>query len=227
MHSGEMMIVDRKTGQQLLIVPSASVSIVGGIQPEILARALRGQLTENGLAARLLMAYPPVKQKRWTDDDVPPQQTAMLESVIDRLRTLDPRFDENGDPEPQLVGMTPHARKAFIEWYDAQAADQCELTGDIASAYSKIEEYAARLALVVHLAAWALDDSLDHFVLDESSMRSGLVNAWEWLACFRLLTPLTLTQPLKPRGKRGCVNCQRLGRNRQPKGLTNANGMRF
>ena len=38
MHDGETLIVDRKTGQRVTIVPLASVSITGGIQPAILAR---------------------------------------------------------------------------------------------------------------------------------------------------------------------------------------------
>jgi hypothetical protein len=175
MHNSETMIVDRKTGdQRTIVVPNANVSIVGGIQPAILARALRGQLRENGMAARLLVAYPPARQKRWSERDIPPESVAVLESVIDELRTLEMEQDENGDPQPALVRMTPGAKATFTAFYDAHAAEQATLSGDLVSVWSKLEEAAARLALIIHLAAWATGEEIESDVLDEASMTAGI-----------------------------------------------------
>ena len=73
MHSAESITVDRKSGDPRTIhVPHAAVCISGGIQPDILARALTPEHRECGLAARLLLAYPPRRVKRWTEADVDP-----------------------------------------------------------------------------------------------------------------------------------------------------------
>ena len=53
-------IVDRKTGiPPTLFVPDAAVCVLGGIQPGTLRRAMSVENRESGMAARLLMVYPP------------------------------------------------------------------------------------------------------------------------------------------------------------------------
>ena len=57
------LLVDRKSeGQKPIFVPRAAVSIVGGIQPQVLRRALGPEHFENGLAARMLLTMPPTTQ---------------------------------------------------------------------------------------------------------------------------------------------------------------------
>jgi hypothetical protein len=54
------VVVDRKTGEKkTLFVHRAAVSVAGGIQPGVLAKAQTPELLDAGLAARLLMAMPP------------------------------------------------------------------------------------------------------------------------------------------------------------------------
>ena len=181
MYNGETMTVDRKTGQRLIVVPNASVSITGGIQPSVLKCAIAGELRDNGLAARILMAYPPQRVKRWVDSDIPPEQLAAVELVFDRLRELEPATDSSGDLEPAVVRMLPDARARFIEYYNEHAKEQSELSGDLASVWSKIEEAAARLALVHHLTRWACGEVVDPGLLDVDSMDAGIVMA-RWFA---------------------------------------------
>jgi hypothetical protein len=73
MFNAESIVIDRKTGTPRTIhVPQAAVSVVGGIQPTILRRALGREHRENGLLARLLLTCPPRKAKNWTEDDIDP-----------------------------------------------------------------------------------------------------------------------------------------------------------
>ena len=68
------LLVNRKTGRNLIYVPRAAVAVCGGTQPRTLAAALAGRYSSdgsealekpsaehfaNGLAARLLLAMPP------------------------------------------------------------------------------------------------------------------------------------------------------------------------
>jgi hypothetical protein len=173
MYNGEDIIVDRKSGDPPTIhVPRASVCVSGGGQPEILRRALGTEHRESGLAARLLVAWPPRRTKRWTEADIDPRAEAEMARLFDRLYDLQPTVGDDGEPRPLLVRMTPDAKAAWIAYYNSNAAEQVDLTGDLAAAWSKLEESAARLALVIHFVRWAPNDRGDR--LDFDSMAAGI-----------------------------------------------------
>jgi hypothetical protein len=175
MHGGRSMMVDRKTSDTLYI-PRAAVSITGGIQPEPLKRALGDEHRENGLAARLLLAMPPRKAKRWTEAEIDPDQENAIAAVFETLFGLAPDTDDDGESQPKLLKLTPGGKHAWVEFYNAHADEQAELRGDLAAAWSKLEGYAARLSLVVHLTRWAAGDSTlaDTDAIDEHSVNAGV-----------------------------------------------------
>ncbi|MCA9074632.1 MAG: DUF3987 domain-containing protein [Planctomycetaceae bacterium] len=179
-YNGESLIVDRKIGEpRTLFVQSPAVSVCGGIQPGILTRALGDEHRENGLAARLLMAYPPRRAKRWTDDDVPEEQEQAFADIVERLAGLQPDLDRDGNETPVLVFLTDDARSAFIDYYNSTGDEQSGLTGDLAAAWSKLEEVAARLALVFHCIRGVMTDDVDPRKCDLESMAAGIAVA-EW-----------------------------------------------
>ncbi|MBL8964597.1 MAG: DUF3987 domain-containing protein [Phycisphaerae bacterium] len=185
MHNGEAMTIDRKTGIPPTIhVPSASVSITGGIQPGILARALGQEHHESGMAARMLYAMPPRKAKRWTEADVDADTEAAVAAVFDRLFSLTMEVDPESDPlnpdlRPRLVRLDEDGKAAWVRFYNEHATEQAELSGDLSAAWSKLEGYAARLALVIHLTRWAAGDATlrDPARVDEASIAAGVVLA--------------------------------------------------
>ena len=178
MFGGRPMVVDRKTGGTLY-VPRAAVSIAGGIQPETLRRALGQEHRDNGLAARLLLTCPPRKPKRWTEADVNADTEAAVALVFDRLFGLTPETDDDGDERPRLVTLADDGKRAWVTFYNEHAGEQVNLSGDEAAAWSKLEGYAARLALVVHLTRWAAGDATlrDPARVDEASIAAGVVLA--------------------------------------------------
>jgi hypothetical protein len=178
MFGGRPMVVDRKTGGTLY-VPRAAVSIAGGIQPETLRRALGQEHRDNGLAARLLLTCPPRKRKRWTEADVNADIEAAVALVFDRLFGLTPETDDEGDERPRLVTLADDGKRAWVTYYNEHAGEQVNLSGDEAAAWSKLEGYAARLALVVHLTRWAAGDATlrDPARVDEASIAAGVVLA--------------------------------------------------
>lgn len=176
-HNGEGIIVDRKTGiPRTICVPQASVSVCGGIQPAILHRALGSEHRDSGLAARLLLTCPPRKAKRWTEADIDPDAEAEIARLVDRLYELQPTKSDEGELRPVLVGLTPDAKTAWKKYYDTHAQEQANLVGDLSAAWSKLEEYAARLALVIHFARWAAHDLdlANADVVDVASMAAGI-----------------------------------------------------
>lgn len=177
MHGGRSLTVDRKTGDQKTIhVPRAAVSVAGGIQPDILRRALGQEHRENGLAARLLLAFPPKRPKRWTEAKINPRKKRAIVKLVDRLYKLESATDDNGELQPIIVKLSPEAKKEWITFFDEHAKELSELSGDLAAAWSKLEGYAARLALVVHFARWAAGDSTlrDAGTVDQWSINAGI-----------------------------------------------------
>jgi hypothetical protein len=180
MFNAESIIVDRKTGiPRTIHVPQAAVCVSGGIQPAILQRALGLEHRESGLAARLLVTCPPRKAKRWTEADIDPSAEAELVRLFDKLYELQPTVGNDDEPRPVLVRLSADAKAAWKAYYNAHAVEQTDLTGDMAAAWSKLEEYAARLALVVHFTRWAAGDPMltNVDILDAASMNAGIVLA--------------------------------------------------
>ena len=177
MHNGESIIVDRKTGNpRTIYVPQAAACVCGGIQPAILHRALGIEHRESGLAARLLLTCPPRKAKRWTEADIDPTAEAEIARQFDRLYELQAIVGDDGEPRPAVVGMTPEAKAVWKAYYNDHAQEQADLAGELSAAWSKLEEYVARLALVIHFARWAADDPTlaNADVVDAASMASGI-----------------------------------------------------
>jgi len=175
MFGGRAMLIDRKTGEnKMLLVPRAAVSITGGIQPAILRGTLRKQYRDNGLAARLLMVRPPRKAKLWTDDDIDPQLETAIAQLLGRLYELSPELDEDGNPQPVEIGLTPDAKKVWVAFYNEHAQEHAELTGDLAAAWSKLEGYG--FSLVIHCVRWAAGDPTlkTPDVIDRKSVEAGI-----------------------------------------------------
>jgi hypothetical protein len=182
LHGARPLVIDRKNEDTpTIFVPMAAVSVVGGIPPAVLRRAIGEEYKVNGLLARLLLAWPPRRPKRWTECDVDLSLIKAFGTAYDRLFELAPDQDEVGDPTPKLVTMTPDAKALFIHFANEHGIEQQDLDGDLAAAWSKLEGYAARLALVHHLTRWAANEVGDDGILDAASMSAGIQLA-RWFA---------------------------------------------
>lgn len=176
---GRALIIDRK-GSGTTYVPRAAVSVTGGIQPGALRRHLSLAHVENGLAARLLFAMPPRTPKQWTDAEVSEATENALALVFDRLYSLEPDH-RDGDDEPRLLHLSPEAKQAFKVFVNEHGREQAERVGAEAAAWSKLEGYAARLALVVHLIRWAAGEAVDPDTIDVDSVRAAVAMV-RWFA---------------------------------------------
>ena len=159
MYDGESFVVDRKTGNpRTIYVPMASVCVCGGIQPTILHRALGIEHRESGLLARLLLTCPPRQPKRWTEADIDPKEEVEIVRLVDRLYELQPTVGDDDELQPVVIGMTPDAKAAWKAYFNAHGQEQVDLAGELSAAWSKLEGYPPRLALVIHFARWAAGD---------------------------------------------------------------------
>ena len=156
MHRAGPITIDRKTGQRVIHVPHAAVSICGTIQPGALRRCLTAEYFDRGLPARILLAMPDSPRKRWSEAIVPPATGKAVDDLFGSLLALEPdrTLDAEGDEHtsPVELPLSAAAKAAWVEFYDSHAAEQESLGDDRESAaWSKLEAYAARFALVFGL----------------------------------------------------------------------------
>jgi hypothetical protein len=157
-YNGSPHTVDRKTGRQSIYVPQAALSITGCIQPAVLRACIGDRQRASGLLARILLAAPPRRPRRWSEAEVSPLVREQLRQVIDRLFELEGDIDELGRLQPRLVRLSQDAKRLWIEHFESHDHESADLAGDDAAAWSKLEEQPARLALIFHLVKVAAHD---------------------------------------------------------------------
>ncbi|MCE9543999.1 MAG: DUF3987 domain-containing protein [Planctomycetia bacterium] len=173
MHRAGAVTVDRKTGERpQLYIPRAAVSVCGGIQPGILRACIGREHAEDGLLARLLLSYPPRRQKQWRDATIHPATLVAIDSLFGRLLELNANTDKHGAWQPVALPLTPEAKRLWIVFYNEHAAELADLSGDLAACWSKLEGYAARLALICQLIHGPESEAID-----EDAMQSGIALA--------------------------------------------------
>jgi len=78
--------------------------------------------------------------------------------------------------------LADDARPVWIRFVNAHGQETAELTGPLAAAFSKLEGYAARLALLIALARWAEDPGtlgIGPVAVDTASVQAGIAIV-EW-----------------------------------------------
>jgi hypothetical protein len=176
LHRAGDLILDRKTGErETLFVPRAFLAVTGGVQPGVLRRLLTTEFFEAGLPARFLLAMPPRQVRRWTECEVDPNTRANVARIFDALWSLAPETDADGQQRPALVRWAKDGKASWVQFFNAHALEQQARGGDLAAAWSKLEGYCARLALVIHCCRLAAhDDTLDDPALvDAASVKAG------------------------------------------------------
>ncbi len=149
---GRTLVVDRKTGEtKSITVPTASVCVTGGIQPETFRRVIGKKHIENGLLARILVTSPPPRRKRWTEAVVDCRTNQAMAEVFEGLYAIRMRMDKQGEPEHNIIDFTKSGKDVWVEFYNEHADESFLLTGDEGKAAAKLEGYVARLALTIHM----------------------------------------------------------------------------
>ena len=129
------------------------------------------------MAARFLFAMPPKRRKRWSEAEIDEQLEADVLALFDRLFDLRPDQDEEGEARPRLLTLSTAAKHdVWIPFYNLHGKEQIELDDNLSATWSKLEGYAARLALVHYLIRVAADDptASDPDIVDATSMAAGI-----------------------------------------------------
>jgi hypothetical protein len=145
-YGGRSLEVTRKSIEGISMhVPRLSLSLFGGIQPDVLRERLcEAEDSDDGLVPRMLFFYPPNAKFRLTRD---PVRLEEMESAYRMLATL----PEATEPLP----FSDAAWDKFWVWHDNHAKEDESPEGLLRSAFGKSPGHVIRLALVLEHLWWA------------------------------------------------------------------------
>lgn len=150
--------VDRKGDEDglPLVIPRPSLSIVGGVQPDVVRSFLgsddEGRVIDDGLLDRFLFCYPrdlPAVGEQFREVDS--RLAAAWDTAARWLLSLQQWPAEHG-PRPKVVTLDAGGRQAWADFTSAHAAElnDPEFPDWKRGPWSKLRGYCARLALVLH-----------------------------------------------------------------------------
>jgi hypothetical protein len=158
--AGEPVFVDRaKNMLEPIAVPHPFLTIIGGMTPDMLSTLPEGKGRDDGFLARLLFTFPdPVPNRRYSERGIPEDVARDWEHLIRALWAREMRSD-NGRSQAHVVRMTPGAHKAWVGLMDAHLAEQAadDFDDALEGSWGKLEAYAGRLALILHLMSLSDD----------------------------------------------------------------------
>lgn len=167
--------IDRKTGDNpSIFIPQAFVAATGTIQLPVLRTLLNPAMIGCGFAARLLLAMPTIRRRKWIDADPDRHVVKAYGELVKALRNLDHDPDD-----PKHVTPTASTMTLWRAWIDETEAARLSTDDEaMRAAIPKLADVAARLALIFHLVC-VVDHSpgIEADTLDETSMSAGITIA--------------------------------------------------
>jgi hypothetical protein len=163
--SGASLLVNRRNRANPLYVADPFVSIVGGMQPDVLGELSDERGRNDGLLLRVLFVYPDQISHEWNEATIPDDAYKPLDTLFDALHA-------RGLDEPLVVTFTAEARRMWAEIANrpSSEAEGREFPTALLGPWAKLEAYAARFALVFHLMRAAFDTDVDERQCDEYSL---------------------------------------------------------
>ena len=157
--NGESVVIDRaKHRKEPIMVPHPFLTVAGGIVPDMLSTLPEGRGRDDGFLARLLFAYPDRVARVYSEQGISDTVTGAWDELAMALWRRSMR-DVEGKPTPHVVTMDPEARREWVAWCRAHYAEQeaDDFLDSLEGPWGKLEAYAARLALILHLMDLAAD----------------------------------------------------------------------
>ncbi|MBI4492180.1 MAG: DUF3987 domain-containing protein [Chloroflexi bacterium] len=150
--SREPVKVDRK-GAPPIFVPRPCLSVVGGVQPDLLPDLGDTAQREDGFLDRLLWSFPDPVPDHWSSDEVSEETVQAVEVIFERLYTLEDTTDDNGDAQPLVVRLSRAAQSVWEAWYQAHVAEMASdsFSTRLRGPWAKFPAQLARLALILHM----------------------------------------------------------------------------
>ena len=176
--SNSSITVDRKNqGGRPISVEHPTVTLSGSIQPRMLKEL--GETSEEGMIERFLFAYPEHQRSRFTYDEVSFEAEKRYEDLYNALTRFEMAEDPaSGRTEPNVTPMAPEARELFALCSDRISSEMEEpgFPHRLRGAFSKLEGYLARLALILALCRCIETDDVEQVEREDVQAAHALVS---------------------------------------------------
>lgn len=136
--SGAPLKSDRKMAASVF-VQRPCVSVVGGMQPDLLHMLRQENGFDDGSLDRTLPVWPAPRRRTYSEREI---SSATISDYLDRMLTLD---DMASEDEPLILTFSPAAKRIFVAWFNENAATNTD------GFSAKGDRHIARLALILHL----------------------------------------------------------------------------
>ncbi|MDA0743971.1 MAG: DUF3987 domain-containing protein [Proteobacteria bacterium] len=151
-------VIDRKTAANPVTIDRLAISVLGGVQPDVLSQMLLGEA--DGFAARFLYAYPePVKGFSLV---APNADREGAKVFLSRLKALVPLAEAAGvSSGPLICPLDADAAIEFESWWRDRRGEASEANGLWGGWLGKQGGQALRLALVLEYLWWCAAADID------------------------------------------------------------------
>ncbi len=160
--SGGTIRVDRKNSDPILI-EYPFVPVCGTIQPSILEKIGKIDLSENGFIDRILFTISSNNKKHYLNDNqIPESIEENWNNIVSKMLDIPLMIDE-GELKPKLLIFSVDGYKAWARWNKLNT-DRCnsEESDILTNVFSKLDMYVVRLSLILQILYWACKNESDY-----------------------------------------------------------------
>jgi hypothetical protein len=186
--SGDRIVKDRVNHEnnEPIRCPHPSLSIVGGLTPDMLGELIDPRGRADGFIDRFLLAYPdPLPVADWSHIGIPDDVAEGWNQLIARLwmRSLD---FKDGRSVPHVAYFTPEGKARWEALYNDHSAEMNapDFPPYLRGPWGKLREYAGRLTLILTLMHHAADPTADALAVPKVGPHR-VDDAWKLIAYFK------------------------------------------
>jgi hypothetical protein len=185
--NGEPWYIDRaKHMKEPIVVPHPFLTVVGGLTPGMLSVLPEVKGRDDGFIDRLLFVFPdstiPAYSEDGINDNLVGEWDRIARSLWDR-----PMTESDGRMVPRVVKMNREAANLWTQRCNAHRDEQRadDFRDSLLGPWGKLEAYAARFALVLHLLDLASDPTRSPPDDPPELPRRIIEAAWHLVAYFK------------------------------------------
>lgn len=173
--NGATTTINRRNRKQAVVLNRPFMGVVGTLQPDVLSDLADERGRQDGFIHRILFSYPDTLPRKWTDDGISPATVENMRELFDLLWSIKPVKEEAGQIEPNVYHFTKEGKDTWITWLNAHYAEQdvLEFPDSLRGPWAKMEGYAARLALILHICRLFCRET-QHDDIDEISIAGAV-----------------------------------------------------
>jgi len=148
--NGKSVVINRKAQDDITYLPESFVSVIGGLQPGMLAKIFKGEKIENGFLFRLLFVNNSSEDQPvlWKDEDLPSNADEIWKYYLYKILSLCGYPD---NPVQKTLRLSSDAWLSIKEWQNEREQNNYANEPDSTIAiFAKIQEYALRFCIIIH-----------------------------------------------------------------------------